>query len=331
MPKVSVVVPVYNAEKYIERCARSLFEQTLDDIEYIFVNDCTPDNSMQVLDSILQDYPNRVNHVRIINHTVNTGQSGSRRDGMLVASGDYVIHCDADDWVDVEMYEEMYNAAIETGADSVTCDMVMEFGESYQILKYNNSYDDHRLMYDCIAPISVEYCSMCNRLISMRVFDLYSVQPFEGVNMWDDVGLSIRIRYYTRENVVINEPLYHYNRQNENSTTRRPVLDRTREQLECARQLELFFKTQNVYDQYRHFVVLVKLVAKLDLLDYDGYLWKNVFPETRWFLYMLKGQIPLRRIIRMIVIAFGGKIGIRLLQMLSTIKNKFRDYQNNYK
>ena len=97
MPKVSVIVPVYNAEKYIERCVRSLYNQTLDDIEYIFVDDCTPDNSMEVLQKVMDEYPKRKLHTKIIIHTTNTGQSGSRKDGILAATGDYIIHCDADD------------------------------------------------------------------------------------------------------------------------------------------------------------------------------------------------------------------------------------------
>ena len=59
MPKVSVIIPVYGVEKYIERCARSLFKQTLDDIEYLFIDDCTPDDSVDVLRNVLEEYPNR--------------------------------------------------------------------------------------------------------------------------------------------------------------------------------------------------------------------------------------------------------------------------------
>ena len=87
MPKVSVIVPVYKVEKYIEKCVRSLFGQTLDDIEYIFVNDCTPDASMEVLQNVLEEYPARKSQVKIFNHTINTGQSGARRDGMRMATG----------------------------------------------------------------------------------------------------------------------------------------------------------------------------------------------------------------------------------------------------
>lgn len=242
MPKVSVIVPVYKVEKYIERCVRSLFGQTLDDIEYIFVNDCTPDASMEVLQNVLEEYPARKSQVKILNHTVNTGQSGARRDGMRMATGDFIIHCDADDWVELNMYEKMYRKAVDDGADAVCCDMVMEEKDSQKHLIYNNLFSDHKLMYACIAPISVVYCSMCNRLISRMIYDQYSIEPFPGVNMWDDVGLSIRFRYYIRKSVVINESLYHYNRQNDNSTTRRPVLSRIQEQIECAKKLELFLQ-----------------------------------------------------------------------------------------
>ena len=74
MPKVSVIIPIYGVEKYIERCARSLFEQTLDDIEFVFVNDCTQDKSMEVLQTIIDKYPNRKGQVRIVHHEVNKGK-----------------------------------------------------------------------------------------------------------------------------------------------------------------------------------------------------------------------------------------------------------------
>ena len=117
MYKVSIITPVYNAGPYIERCARSLFGQTLDSLEYIFVNDCTPDNSMEVLAAVMEEYPERKPHVKILNHTVNTGQSGARKDGMAIASGEFIIHCDADDWVDLDTYERLYNKAIEDGVE----------------------------------------------------------------------------------------------------------------------------------------------------------------------------------------------------------------------
>ena len=88
MPKVSVIIPVYGVEKYIERCARSLFEQTLDDIEYLFIDDCTPDRSIEVLKSILEEYPNRKEQVIIHRMEQNSGQAAVRKWGSrFVSSG----------------------------------------------------------------------------------------------------------------------------------------------------------------------------------------------------------------------------------------------------
>ena len=122
MPKVSVVIPTYNVEKYIERCVRSLFEQTLDSMEYIFVDDCSPDNSIAIMQKVLEEYPQRKDQVKIIRHEVNQGVGAARNHGVAACTGDYIIHCDPDDWVDLNMYETMYNKAIETNADMVYCD-----------------------------------------------------------------------------------------------------------------------------------------------------------------------------------------------------------------
>ena len=136
MPKVSVLVPVYGVEKYIERCARSLFEQTMDDIEFIFVDDCTPDHSIEILKSVIEEYRLRFAEkkyeVRIERLPTNSGLAAVRRHGIQLATGDYIINCDSDDWVDVTMYEKMYNKAIEEDADMVVCDYYRSDGVTHR-------------------------------------------------------------------------------------------------------------------------------------------------------------------------------------------------------
>lgn len=309
MYKVSVIVPVYNAGKYIERCIRSLFEQTLQKIEYIFVDDCSPDNSMDIIRQILEEYPDRKDDVRILTHTVNTGQSGARRDGMKIASGEYIIHCDADDWVDIDMYERMYKKAVKENAEAVCCDIVLEFDKKSQILKTEHRYEDHQLMYDCLAPISVEYFSMCNRLVSRKVYERNTILPFEGVNMWDDVGLSIRVRYYAEGTAVINEPFYHYNRQNDTSTTRRPIMDRTREQDICIGRLEDFFMNENVWDRYRLFLSYLKIHSIEELFFHDADEWLTRFDSVRRDLWKVRKRFRNSRLIKFYTVSYGGFIG----------------------
>ena len=90
-PLVSVIVPIYGVEPYIEKCARSLFEQSLENMEFIFVNDCTPDKSVEILRQVIEDYPRRYLQIQIIEHEENRGLAMARNSGLLIAKGEYII------------------------------------------------------------------------------------------------------------------------------------------------------------------------------------------------------------------------------------------------
>ena len=126
IPAVSVLVPVYNVSKYIERCAHSLFQQTFDDIEYVFVNDCSPDDSIKKLQKVIEQYPNRKKRVQIIHHDKNRGASVSRNTCLENSTGKYIQFIDSDDWIESDMIETMYNKAETESADIVVCDFVIE-------------------------------------------------------------------------------------------------------------------------------------------------------------------------------------------------------------
>lgn len=120
--KVSVCIPVYNVEKLIERCARSLFEQTLKDgIEFIFVDDCTPDKSINVVKRVLEEYPERHTQVKFLRNARNSGQTLSRMAAFETAQGEYIICCDSDDWVDKDLYAQMLAKAEAEKLDLVYC------------------------------------------------------------------------------------------------------------------------------------------------------------------------------------------------------------------
>ena len=119
---VSIVIPVYGVEKFIVQCARSLFEQTYENIQYIFVNDCTKDNSVISLKEIIELYPDRKSQVLIIEKEKNEGQSLARKTGMQYVKGEYVMLLDSDDWVETTMVEQMLNAIVAAKTDVVYCD-----------------------------------------------------------------------------------------------------------------------------------------------------------------------------------------------------------------
>lgn len=120
MPAVSVIISVYNVEPYMARCARSLFGQTLRDMEFVFVDDCTPDRSVEVMKEVLEEFPDRKSQVKVFRMPCNSGQALVRMKGLELATGDYLAHCDADDWVEADAYEKAYGKALSGGFDIVT-------------------------------------------------------------------------------------------------------------------------------------------------------------------------------------------------------------------
>ena len=129
MSKVSIIVPVYNAEKYIKPCFDTLLNQTLKDIEIICVDDCSTDNSLE----LLKGYASKDNRIKIIEQKVNQGQGVARNEALKCATGEYIGFVDPDDWIEPNMYEEMYNKAKEFDTDIVTCNIERFFENSSQV------------------------------------------------------------------------------------------------------------------------------------------------------------------------------------------------------
>ena len=115
MSKVSVIIPVYNVEKYLEKCLKSVCSQTLRDIEIICVNDCSPDNSLE----ILQEYASKEERIKIINFEQNQGVSIARNEAIKVAQGEYIAFCDSDDTISLNFCEALYNKAKQDNAQVV--------------------------------------------------------------------------------------------------------------------------------------------------------------------------------------------------------------------
>ena len=208
MPKVSVIVPVYGVEKYIERCARSLFEQTLDDIEYLFIDDCTPDKSIEILKNVLEEYPHRKNQVIIHRMEKNSGQAAVRKWGMLNVTGDYIIHCDSDDWVDVTMYEKMYYHAIQHNSDLVICDYIISNGhkESEKVFRKNISDCSRDAVFKRLltsSALNPVWSALAKR-------DLFEDVMFPVGAMSEDKTIMIQLAWKAQKITYLPEALYYY-------------------------------------------------------------------------------------------------------------------------
>lgn len=221
MPKVSVSVPVYNAEKYLRQCLNSLICQTLKDIEIIIVNDGSTDSSPEICDEFAQIDK----RIKVI-HKDNGGLASARQIALNNALGDYFCACDADDWAEPTMYEKMYLKAVETGADVVICDYISEYGDGVSketIYGKEIASNNDILINDALNGRFP--CSVWTKLYKRDIFDKYHIYWDPGINMGEDFLINLKVLKKPVKFVYLQETLYHYRRMpGENSYTNRVTL-----------------------------------------------------------------------------------------------------------
>jgi len=281
-PAVTVIVPVYNVSAYIEKCASSLFEQTLENLEILFVDDCSPDNSVEIIKKTLEKFKNRNSLTRIIRMPTNTGQAGVRRQGIIEAKGQYVIHLDGDDWVDTDYYQSMYDAAVESNADIVVGDEMMEYTDRI-VPKGNDPLPSEgkqimRFWYKNTVGL---FCH--NKLVKRTLYTDNDILPWIGLNMWEDNGLFARLFYYARKVVQTHGPVYHYNRTNVGAMTAGYGEKQVNQMIAVAEHLAEFFQTKPDAEEFEKTVNAFKYLAKLNLItdSFANYRrYKSLFPES---------------------------------------------------
>lgn len=298
MPKVSVIVPIYGVEKFIERCAVSLFEQTLSDIEFIFVNDCTKDNSMSILDTVIKRYPERQSTVKIVNHSQNKGLPTARQTGVKYASGDYICHCDSDDWVTKDAYEKMYLSAKKYQADMVISNFYISDGITDRIC-YNELESSERNNL-------FKYINIWTRMVRK---DLYSKQIlYPRFNMFEDRVLSLQLTVYATKVICLNEPLYYYY-SNPSSICRvfkeENCLNRWKQAVENSNIIISFLQTHNLIDNYTSDILRLKYEARHQLAPITSKkeyykLWRECYPEID-FDFLISSKIKISEKIRFIL------------------------------
>ncbi len=323
MPEVSILVPVYGVEPWFGRCLRSLFGQTLDDVEYVFVDDCTPDASMAVLERVLEEYPHRKPQVRVLRHERNMGLAAARTTGLKAATGKYVVHCDSDDWVDTRMYETMYRAAEAQGADMVCCGYVSHHGDWAGTFNYPADYHDMCLRWDIL------FSAVWNKLVRRSLYTDHDILPFEGVEMCEDQGLTVRLRYVSRKTVVVPEALYHYNVRGD-SICRDPVrlarnLDDT---VRCAECLTRFFAERDPDGRMDLYLKAYQFTVARPFLDdrqvRDIARWRRTFPDMHKDIGRL-GVLPRPALMLYRMPDWGmSRLGCLLLDIVLYIKRRFK-------
>lgn len=237
MPKVSIIVPVYNVERYIVRSMDSLVNQTLKDIEIIVVNDGSTDNSKKLIEIYQKKYPNKIKLV----DKKNGGLSDARNYGIPYATGEYIAFLDSDDYVELNTYEKMYNKAKEDDSDLVECDFIWEYPDRKKIDTgkiYNNK--NEMLTYARVVA--------WNKLIKRSLIEEHKMEFPKGLR-YEDVEFFYKMVPYYNKVSFVKEPLIHYiQRSSSISNTQN---ERTKEIFTIMDNVIKYYKENNLYEEYK--------------------------------------------------------------------------------
>lgn len=207
MPKVSVVVTVYNVEKYIRRCIESIQKQTIKDIEIIVVDDATPDNSMSIVEEIARNDK----RVKIISHEKNMGLMWARKTGYTAAQGEYITFCDSDDYLPIDALELLYKEAIYSEANIVSGNLTYVEANGKQTLlfsklKYGN---DKVSAFKSLLRGELRH-NLCSKLFKASILKDYTYKTYEHFTNGEDGCLFYQIVDNIDKIVQIDVPVYYY-------------------------------------------------------------------------------------------------------------------------
>lgn len=313
MPKISIIIPIYGVEKFIEQCAKSLFSQTMDELEYIFIDDCTPDDSIRILEDVLTRYPHRISQTRIVKMAKNSGLPAVRRYGISLAKGDYIMFCDSDDWVDIHICDELYSKAIIQDSEAVFCDYYRSIDtyQNYVKRDLNNIHDILSLQKYIVKNRCWNvWAIIVKRSIYLREQIIYPIY-----NNAEDAVLICQLLFFIKSFAYVDKGLYFY-RYNPKSITCKmdinSIEDRVNDQKNNIILLEQFYKRQDCLKLsiYKNILTALKLNCVSHYFPISNnkiYVNKarDLFPNLNFKTVVFNTYISLRLKLLFIISNFG--------------------------
>lgn len=279
MPKISIIVPIYNVERYIHRCIESILNQNFCDFELILVNDGSPDQCGDICD----EYALKDNRIKVI-HKNNGGLSSARNAGIDIAKGKYIGFIDSDDWIEPDMYEILYQNIKKYNADISMCKYKTEKNDLISI--YNTPLQEEVLVVNTEQAIQAMVDNVLFDLTQFACDKLYKRELFEGIRypegkLYEDVATTYKLIDKCNVFVYNNSTKYHYSL-NSNSISQRKFDHSQLDILETRQELYRFIRNnypkaiQGALCQY--ISANVSIVNKLILSDYMD---KKVYKDCR--------------------------------------------------
>ena len=249
MFKISVIVPIYNMEKFLERSLDTFVNQTLEEIEIILVNDASTDSSIDIMEKYMRMYPDKI---KIIDLDKNIKQGGAKNRGLEIARGEFVCFFDPDDYVDVTMLEKLYKKAIQTNSDVVDSDYVVVGERDAGSLSYRVGIKSQlgRNTIERNKGLVLDPGTMCCKIYKKTLFDETGIKFPEG-QYFEDTQIAINLLINAKKIEKVKEHLYYWSCDNQNSTTRQRNCIKQLDVLRASISILEYFKSIGLYDIYK--------------------------------------------------------------------------------
>lgn len=279
MIDISVIIPIFNTAPYLERCINSLFHQTTtDNIEYIFINDASTDNSSEIIHKLISNYPDLSSQIKVIEHNTNKGILFTRNEGVSIAKGEYIIQIDSDDWIESNMFELMRQKANETNADIIGCDLFEEYPTASKYVSIPFDLPHDQLIKELITAEKVKsYLPI--RMIRREHYLHHGMATPEGISLYEDRCICLPLHYYSKKTAHLPFALYHY-RQTTTSLTKKITLDSFQSAWRSIQFMIDFLHRVSKYNLYRPQIesaksnVAIWLIFRTDI--YHPEIWNQI-------------------------------------------------------
>ena len=322
---VSIIIPVYRSKKYIEKCVRSVLDQTYKDFEIIIVDDCGRDGSIDIIKRVLIEYSSVAAKVRFVYHEFNQGCASARRDGMKEATGKYILQVDSDDYIAPTMVEKMVKKAIDEDSDMVVCNYYYTTPTRRTKVDVIKSRDN----IDFASNVLQGYihAGAWNKMMRRTILQDNDIYPVAGINMGDDMTILMKALFFIKKVSYVDESLYYYNCSDEDRLSRSiyPMVN----DIKLINLLSDFFEKNNINNEKieKSFKLFKMgrlgrnlLYNDLDEVNFNRAVY-NVSSPQQAFEHK---RMPLHYKLALYFYLKNFYLGVKVLRRLVRLKNKSR-------
>ena len=243
-PQISIIIPIYNVERYLRQCIDSILAQTFTDFELLLIDDGSPDGCPAICD----EYAGKDARIRVF-HKQNGGVTSARNKGLDNAKGNWIIYIDGDDWIEPTYVEELYNAAINNEADITICGFRFVYEDGSSIIEHPTIWDDNKQasLNRYIASI---WTTACGSIQKSSLYKDNRIRSPKNITFCEDFHLMVRLCYFANKVISIDSPLYNYRQRS--SSIVHSLNDKTwRDELSTYLEIIDFFRNQGELETYK--------------------------------------------------------------------------------